>query len=99
VEVVGRITLPDGARQVLGVDTVVRVVCRDLMLVLRRDGVGASVRIDRRGRLSIPAWLRQATQSSGSVLVAARSEATPTVVVAATGILDDLMDHVAAECR
>jgi len=97
VEPIGRITLPADARQELGVEALVKAVSRDLMLVLRRGGVGASLPVDRRGRLVLPAWLRQMTQSSGSVLVAARSAATPTVVVSSAGVLDGLLDHIAGE--
>jgi hypothetical protein len=46
-----------------------------------------------------PAWFRGATRPSGSVLVTARSAAIPTVVLARTGLLEDLVSHVASEAR
>jgi len=97
VEQIGRISLPPLARQVLGSEPGVRVVSHELALVLGPGDVGAKARIDGRGRLFLPAWLRQATQSSSSVLVAARTDGSPTVVLVATGILDDLLDRVGGE--
>ena len=99
VEPIGRITLPAGARHLLGTAVFVRAVSRERMLVLRTCGVGASLPIDRRGRLVLPAWFRGATRPSGSVLVTARSAAIPTVVLAGTGLLEDLVSHVASEAR
>jgi DNA-binding transcriptional regulator/RsmH inhibitor MraZ len=65
------------------------------MLVLHlRDG-GASLAIDRRGRLILPAWLRTPARSSGSVLVAARAAGTPAIVVAPTGVLEGIVSRVA----
>jgi DNA-binding transcriptional regulator/RsmH inhibitor MraZ len=99
VEPIGRITLPAGARHVLGTGVLVQAVSRERMLVLRHGGVGANLPVDRRGRLVLPAWFRGATRSSGSVLVAARSAVSPTVVLAGTGLLEDLVSHVAADAR
>ena len=110
VEPIGRVTLPvearavlhaDGAADGLGGDAAgdVRALCRDLALVLRGDGAGASLTVDGRGRLFLPAWLRQATVSSGSVLVAFRCVEQPMVVLRATGVLDALVDGVAGEGR
>jgi hypothetical protein len=99
VEPIGRITLPVGARHLLGTEVLVQAVSRERMLVLRRAGVGASLPIDRRGRLVLPAWFRGVSRPSGSVLVSARSAATPTVVLAGTGLLEDLVSHVAAKAQ
>jgi bifunctional DNA-binding transcriptional regulator/antitoxin component of YhaV-PrlF toxin-antitoxin module len=99
VEPIGRITLPVGARHLLGTEVLVQAVSRDRMLVLRRGGMGANLPIDRRGRLVLPAWFRGAARPSGSVLVSARSAAIPAVVLAGTGLLEDLVSHVAAEAR
>jgi hypothetical protein len=99
VEPIGRITLPAGARHLLGTEVLVQAVSRERMLVLSGAGVGASLPIDRRGRLVLPAWFRGVTRPSGSVLVAARSAPSPTVVLAGTGLLEDLVSHVAAEAR
>jgi DNA-binding transcriptional regulator/RsmH inhibitor MraZ len=99
VEPIGRITLPADARHLLGTEVLVQAVSRERMLVLRRAGVGASLPIDGRGRLILPAWLRGAARSSGSVLVSARSAAIPTVLLAGTGLLEDLASHVAADAQ
>jgi DNA-binding transcriptional regulator/RsmH inhibitor MraZ len=99
VEPIGRITLPAGARHLLGTEVLVQAVSRERMLVLRRGGVGANLPIDRRGRLVLPAWFRGVTRSSGSVLVSGRSAPSPTVVLAGTGLLEDLVSHVAEEAR
>jgi bifunctional DNA-binding transcriptional regulator/antitoxin component of YhaV-PrlF toxin-antitoxin module len=96
VEAIGRITLPARARRAFDVGTSVQAVSRDLILVLRHGGGGACLPIDRRGRLVLPAWLRPAVDASESVLVAARAADPPTVVVAPTAVLDDLVDHLAA---
>ena len=58
VEPIGRITLPAGARHVLGTEVLVQAVSRERMLGLRRVGVGASLPIDSRGRLVLPTWFR-----------------------------------------
>jgi hypothetical protein len=94
VEPTGRITLPSGARQVLGYGSYVQAVTREGMLVLHRRDGGASLAIDRRGRLILPAWLRTPARSSGSVLVATRAVGTP-AVVGPTGVLDAIVSHVA----
>ena len=99
VEPIGRITLPSGARHLLGTAVLVQAVSRDRMLVLSSAGVGNSLPIDRRGRLVLPAWFRGAARPSGSVLVSVRSAAIPTVVLAGTGLLEDLVSHVAAEAQ
>jgi hypothetical protein len=95
VEPTGRITLPPGARQVLGSGSCVQAVTREGMLVLHGRDEGASLAIDRRGRLILPASLRTPAQSSGSVLVAARAAGTPAVVVAPTAVLEGIVSHVA----
>ena len=97
VEPTGRMTLPAGARQVLGSESSAPAVSRGGMLVLHRGGVGASLPIDGRGRLILPAWLRGAARPSGSVLVAARTASTPAVVLATTDLLEDLVYHVVRE--
>jgi DNA-binding transcriptional regulator/RsmH inhibitor MraZ len=77
----------------------VQAVSRERILVLRAGGAGTNLPIDRRGRLVLPAWFRGVTRSSGSVLVSARSAAIPTVVLAGTGLLEDLVSHVAAKAQ
>jgi DNA-binding transcriptional regulator/RsmH inhibitor MraZ len=95
VEPSGRITLPSGARQALGSGSWSQAVIREGMLVLHQSDGGASLAIDRRGRIILPAWLRTPARSSGSVLVAARAVGTPAVVVASTAVLEGIVSHVA----
>ena len=95
VESTGRITLPSGARQVLGSGSCAQAVIREGMLVLHQNDGGASLAIDRRGRLILPAWLRIPARSSGSVLVAARAAGTPAVVVTPADVLEAIVCHVA----
>ena len=97
VEPTGRITLPPGARRVLGSESSAQAVSREGMLMLHHGGVGARLPIDRRGRLILPAWLRGTARLSNSVLVAARAVGLPAVVLAPTDILEDLVSHVVAE--
>jgi hypothetical protein len=67
------------------------------MLVLHDHGAGASLAIDGRGRLILPAWLSAASRSSGSVLVAALAAGLPAVVLAPTDALDIFLSRVVAE--
>ncbi|MGH8958158.1 MAG: hypothetical protein ACRDVK_05740, partial [Acidimicrobiia bacterium] len=90
---------PAGARRALDVDTSLQAITRDRTLVLRRGGLGAHRPIDQRGRLVLPPWLRRAVDLSGSVLVAARIGDSPTVVVAPSSLLDDLVDDAAGEAQ
>jgi hypothetical protein len=95
VEPTGRITLPPGAHQAIGSASGAQAVTRGGMIVLRHGGEGASLPIDRRGRLILPAWLRTPARSSGSVLVAARAVGAPAVVVAPTDVLEGIVSQVA----
>jgi hypothetical protein len=95
VEQSGRITLPPEARHVLGTGSFALAATRGAMLVLHDHGAGASLAIDGRGRFILPAWLRAASRSSGSMLVAARAATLPAVALAPTDLLDGLMSHVA----
>jgi hypothetical protein len=94
LEATGRITLPPGARLVADERVPIRAVSRGPMLVLRAGGVGVPVRVDGRGRLALPAWLRRMCEPTGSVLVAARHPESSVVVVASTGVLDSFVDDV-----
>ena len=98
VERSGRVTLPADVRRVLGVGEFVSAVTGDVLL-LRRTGVGARLSMDSRGRVVLPAWLRQAARLSGSVVVAARLSELPLVVIADTVVLDELVDCVTVEGR
>jgi hypothetical protein len=97
LEATGRITLPLGARLVADERVPIRAVSRGIMLVLRSGGVGAPVRVDGRGRMALPAWLRRMSEPTGSVLVAARHPEPSVVVLAPTGVLDSLIDEVVGE--
>jgi len=99
VEPIGRITLPGDARHLLGTEALVQAVSRERMLVLSSAGLGASLPIDRRGRLVLPAWFRVSARPSGSIVVSARSAAIPTVVLAGTGLLEDLVSHAAGKAQ
>jgi hypothetical protein len=69
---------------------VVRVASRDRALVLCREGLGSLRRLDARGRLTLPGWLRRLVGSGASVLVAASVPDALTVVVT---------DRVRPRCR
>lgn len=88
---IGRITLPAEAGGALGWSPGVTVEIRGrssrLALVLRRDGTGAAFRVDGRGRLYLPVWLRR----TDAVLVGTRED-RPLVVIAAVGVLDGIGD-------
>ena len=99
VERIGRVTLPADVRRVLGAGDFVSALTGDLVLLLRRTGVGARLSMDSRGRVVLPAWLRQTARSSGSVLVAARLSELPVVFIADTVVFDRLVDRVTVECR
>jgi hypothetical protein len=97
VDDVGRVVLPLDARQVTDGAADVRAMSRDAALVLRDRGPGAEVRLDRRGRLVLPTWLRTLAESTRSVLVAAQWPEASVVVVSPTGSLDALADALAGE--
>ena len=65
------------------------------VLALRADGIGRAVRLDRRGRLYLPGWLRQV--AGAAVVVSARQPEPTTVVVAPCGVLDGLVEALAGE--
>jgi hypothetical protein len=52
LEQIGRVSLPPGARQTLGIGVPVRAFSRDHMLVLHHGGVGATLPIDGRAESS-----------------------------------------------
>ena len=71
-------------------------VSRGDALVLR-EGTGAAVGVDRRGRLTLPPWLRSACGPGGSVLVAARRPDAAVVVVSPVSVLDALVAGLVGE--
>jgi hypothetical protein len=90
---------PDEARWwhwVVGDDSsTVRGVSRERTLILQRSGLGAPTRLDERGRLVLPVWLRALVAVTGTVLVAARQPEPSLVVITPTSVLDALVDDVA----
>jgi hypothetical protein len=97
VEQAVRATLPHEARHVLGTESFALAATRGGILVLRDHDAGASLAIDGRGRLILPAWLLTASGLSGSVLVAAQAAGLPAVLIAPTDVLDGLVSYVVAE--
>jgi len=91
----GRIRLPAEIRPPL--TGRIRGLSRGPALVLRPEGVGAELRVDRRGRLALPLWLRCLGSSSETVLVAWPVAAADRVVVAPTNVLDPLVEALAGE--
>lgn len=91
VEGGGRIVLPQHARAVLAhspEDPEIRGRCSRVAWLLAKAGTGAQVAVDDRGRLYLPAWLRQAC-ATGAVGTLSGDSA---VLVASTGLLDGLGD-------
>jgi bifunctional DNA-binding transcriptional regulator/antitoxin component of YhaV-PrlF toxin-antitoxin module len=98
LEPIGRVVLPASARQALGAtpghSVEVRAQGSRLAVVLRRDGPGAAVSVDGRGRLYLPVSLQRAA----AVLVGTRSDAR-LVVVANVEVLDGIGDVLAGDRR
>jgi hypothetical protein len=96
LEPCGRLLLSPEARVVLGArpgDVLdVRGLCGPTALALQPAGRGRAITIDRRGRIYVPAWLRQRP----SYLIGTRADPA-TVVIAPTTVLDDLGDDLAGE--
>ncbi len=76
----------------------VGAVTRGPALVLR-DGEGAPVNADRRGRVRLPAWLRSACgPGDAAVMVAVRRPPVGDVaVIAPVNVLDALVGDLAGE--
>ena len=90
--------LPAGAWRVLTSWGRLGAVTRGRALVLR-DGEGAAVNADQRGRVTLPAWLRSACSSGdGAVIVAVRRRpAGDVAVIAPVSVLDALVEDLAGE--
>jgi hypothetical protein len=103
VEAQGRLRLPPAARAVLdvadGESTVVRAFVNRVALVLRREGNGAVLAVDGRGRLPLPVWLRHTAPGGLAVVGAQADPVCPVVVVGSTRILDGLGDVLVGEGR
>ena len=102
VDPAGRVLLPADACRVLGAWGTVGAVMRGRMLVLR-DGEGAEVHADRRGRVILPAWLRSACgwgdgAGDAAVIVAVRRPpAGDVAVIAPVNVLDAVVGDLAGE--
>ena len=98
VDPAGRVMLPADAWRVLGAWGTVGAVMRRRALVLR-DGEGAEVHADRRGRVTLPAWLRSACgPGDGAVIVAVhRPPAGDVAVIALVNVLDAVVGDLAGE--
>lgn len=102
VDPAGRVLLPADAWRVLGAWGTVAAVMRGRALVLR-DGEGAEVRADRRGRVTLPAWLRSACApgdgpGDAAVIVAVRRPpAGDVAVIAPVNVLDALVGDLVGE--
>jgi len=102
VDLAGRVVLPADAWLVLGAWRTVGAVMRGRALVLR-DGEGADVRADRRGRVILPVWLRSACgpgdgPGDAAVIVAVRRPpAGDVAVIAPVNVLDALVGDLAGE--
>lgn len=99
LESCGRLRLPVEARAALGAGALggdLRGVCHRDVLGLSAARGGRPMPIDGRGRLYVPAWLRQ--RSVPWLLIGA-NPADSTVVVAPTSVLDSLGNQLLGDVR
>lgn len=100
IDTAGRITLPTDVRGLVdGPRGTVRAAARRLALVPSdSDAVaGFELRVDSRGRLPLPVWLRRQAEPAGAVLLAVRQPEGALVVVTPAGALDAVADSVVRE--
>jgi DNA-binding transcriptional regulator/RsmH inhibitor MraZ len=71
VEPSGRVTLPTGVRDRFAQSAVVRAAAAAEVVVLSTTGAGRRVRVDGRGRVVVPCWLRDAIGPSGALVIGA----------------------------
>lgn len=92
VDPTGRVMLPADASRALGAWGSVGAVTRGEALVLR-DGEGAPVNADRRGRVTLPAWLRSACGPGDCAVIVGvrRPPAGDVAVIARVNVLDALV--------
>jgi hypothetical protein len=90
--------LPADAWRVIGAWGSVGAVMRGRALVLR-DGEGAAVNADRRGRVTLPAWLRSACGPGDCAVIVGvrRPPAGDVAVIAPVNVLDALVGDLAGE--
>ena len=98
VDPAGRVVLPADAWRVLGGWGSVGALTRGPALILR-DGKGAAVHADRRGRVTLPAWLRSACEPGDAAVIVAvrRPPAEDVAVIAPVNVLDALVGDPAGE--
>lgn len=97
VDAVGRVRLPVEVRPAAGDPPVLVAFSRDRVLVLCRDGRGSVRRIDRRGRVTLPVWLRRLVGPDGAVVISASVPDAATVVVTPAVVLDVVVDGLSGE--
>jgi hypothetical protein len=98
LERIGRIRLPAVARAVLDAAPGGHLRGRSdrTALALRKDGSGAAVTMDGRGRVVVPMWLRRASAEAGVLLVGACVDPA-VVVVVPVAVLDRIGDLLIGE--
>ena len=98
VDPAGRVMLPADAWGVLAAWGSVGALTRGPALVLR-DGEGAEANADRRGRVTLPAWLRSACGPGDAAVIVAvrRPPAGDVAVIAPVNVLDALVGDLAGE--
>lgn len=99
VDSTGRLLLPVHARPGDDEPPELLATSGERALILRRTGLGSRRRVDRRGRLLVPYWLRDLVGDSGEVIVSVGVPDAAVVVVAPVAVLDDLADALAGEGR
>lgn len=97
VDAVGRVRLPAAVRPGADDPPELAAVSRDRVLVLRRHGRGSVRRIDRRGRVTLPVWLRCLVGPAGAVVISASVPDAATVVVTPAVVLDAVVDGLSGE--
>lgn len=97
VDATGRIRIPAAARPDEDEPPELVVSSRGRAVVLRRSGIGSRRRVDRRGRLLVPCWLRDLVGEHGEVVVSASVPDASVVVLAPVAMLDDLADALTGE--
>lgn len=97
VDAVGRVRLPAEVRPAADDPPELAAVSGDRVVLLRRHGRGSVRRIDRRGRVTLPVWLRRLVGPDGAVLISASVPDAATVVVTRAAVLDAVVDGLAAE--
>lgn len=96
----GRLRLPAGALRAVGIERGQAVersgLCHRVGLIVRSDGAGAPLVIDRRGRLTLPTVLRHLTDRA---LVVGADTDSALLVIAPTTALDGLGDLLTGGTR